>query len=247
MEKNNQKKGISKFVISMLVTSIFGIFGIAGLIFGFISYAELKKSNEIIAIQMTESRTSFGIFEKNLTEDVRGLHDMVIALVTETDSTKTQVAEAETTQQVPETETTQKIEDYQRLAFQTRDGIPNNTYTAEINKNQIGVFTSGPVKINNYFLPGGADPDRGSVVVLLPEDGQITTIYTFSELVPSNNWFGIFDVNEINSNNIDILTNDYIGKMRKPPNGTSKNGCKIIDVLILKGKNVYFGPETFQY
>lgn len=82
--------------------------------------------------------------------------------------------------------------------------------------------------------------------MLLPEDGQ-RTIYNFSELVPSNNWFGIFNVNEINSNNIAILTSIYIGKMRKPPNGTSKNGCTVIDVLVLKGQNIYSGPLTFSY
>lgn len=243
MENHNQKKELSKFEICMRV------FTIISLIFGAISiiYAidtkkdniELKKSYENIGDQLSESKSSSLSFQNDLTNNVGEINNKVDFLV------KSQVAVAITTQQIAKTTTTQIVEDYQDLAFETKDGIPSSSYTNEIKKNQIGVFTSGPVNINGNFLKGGADPDRGSVVVLLP-DGD-TTIYTFNELVPNHNWFGIFDVNEVNPNNIRILTNKYINEMRKSPNGTSRNGCTVIDILILSGLNIYSGPETLYF
>lgn len=205
-----------------------------------INYESLKTDNEELKQKVTDLASqslTIEIFQKNWKE----MQSMVNELTT------TQVTDAETaTSQVTDAETTQKIADYQKRVYIAPNGIPSDTYTTEIAKNQIGVLTCGPVRINDIFLPGGADPDRGSVVILLPENDK-TTIYNFYELVPGHNWFGIYNVNEVNPNNVNILTNKHITEMRLPPNGTSGNGCTIIDVLILMGQNIYSGPETLYF
>lgn len=118
------------------------------------------------------------------------------------------------------------------------------TYVTDIKQNGIGILTGGPVLINNIYLPGGANPDRGSIVMLLPENNK-STIYTFNKLV-ADNWFGFYSVNEINEFNLQYIINERIDLMKKSPNGTSGLGCKRIDVLVLSGQNNLFN-KSYQF
>lgn len=140
--------------------------------------------------------------------------------------------------------TTGNTNNFAYLKYDTID-ISDTSYTTEINKNEIGAFTCGPALINNNYLPGGANPDRGSVIIILPENSNSTS-YTFEKLVPSHNWFGVYTVNEINDANLQYIINERIDLMKKSPNGTSGLGCKIIDVLVLSGQNNLF-KKTYQY
>lgn len=143
-----------------------------------------------------------------------------------------------------ESEKNDNVNNFAYLKYDTIE-ISDDTYKTEINSNEIGVLTCGPALINNVYLLGGANPDRGSVIVLLPESNKSTS-YTFNELVPYHNWFGIYSVNEINEVNLQNIINERVDLMRKPPNGTSGLGCEIIDVLVLSGQNNLFN-KTYQY
>jgi ABC-type Na+ efflux pump permease subunit len=143
-----------------------------------------------------------------------------------------------------ESETTSNTNNFAYLKYDTID-ISEETYTTEINSNEIAALTCGPALINDNYLLGGANPDRGSVIVLLPENNNSTS-YTFNKLVPYHNWFGVYTVNEINEANLQYIINERIDLMRKPPNGTSGLGCKIIDVLVLSGQKKLFN-KTYQY
>ena len=101
-------------------------------------------------------------------------------------------------------------------------GIPKegDKLDVKVSNNEIKVLTGGPVLINGVSLPGGADPDRGSIVVLLPVIDTLTE-YNFSYLVAEHNWLGSYHIEYLDTNIISYIVNDKIDAMKKPPNGTS--------------------------
>ena len=89
--------------------------------------------------------------------------------------------------------------------------IPYNTdqLVIEVNSNEIKVLTGGPVEVGNFILPGGTGPDRGSVVVFLPEN-NFTTSYHIESLIPGKNWLGTYKVGSINMPNIEYIISDRV-------------------------------------
>lgn len=111
MENNNQKKETLKFIITIWVTTIFGV---ASLTFALVTYfesKELKEINERILVQVDEANTRSIVYGDVSMKRLDEIYNLQIA----------QVPETETTEQVPETETTQSIVNYQRLVYQTQD------------------------------------------------------------------------------------------------------------------------------
>jgi hypothetical protein len=131
--------------------------------------------------------------------------------------------------------------------YETEGGIPyeGTSWNVDVAPNEIEVFTGGPCEINGVKLPGGTNPDRGSVVILLPSSQVIH--YTIKGVISGSNWHGAIDfVDKVpQEKDWKALVNDRVQAMSVEPNGTLGKGCKVVDVLVVQGTNVVF-QQTYE-
>lgn len=130
--------------------------------------------------------------------------------------------------------------------YESEGGIPYNgsEWDCDVAPNEIQVLTGGPAEINGVKLPGGTNPDRGSVILLLPED--IVISYTVRELIAGSNWHGAYDYNRVpTEDDWQLLVENRVEAMMEAPNGTSGKGCQIVDVLVVQGEKIVF-QNTYQ-
>jgi len=133
----------------------------------------------------------------------------------------------------------EKVEGVIPGPYESEGGLPPSvtTWSFDVAPNEIEVLTGGPASISGVDLPGGANPDRGSVIIMLPADKVIP--YKVTNLVPGANWHGAYDFGRKPTEEDWIkLAEDRILAMQSPPNGTSGEGCTIVDVVVVKGDQI---------
>lgn len=131
--------------------------------------------------------------------------------------------------------------------YESEGGLPTSStsWSFDVFPEEIEVVTGGPGMINNVKLPGGENPDRGFVIIMLPSTETIR--YEITELCPGSNWHGAYKYGR-NPTQVDwqTLGNDRVSAMMDPEigNGKSGKGCAIVDFVVVQGSNVIF-QETY--
>jgi len=168
----------------------------------------------------------------------------------ETTAVETTVEEAtiETeTSLVEETEETVIPEGVIPEPYESEGGLPTSEsiWIFDVSPNEIEVLSGGPASINGVDLPGGANPDRGSVIIMLPADNKVIS-YKVTSLVPGANWHGSYKYGRVPTEaDWQALRDDRIQAMFTEPNGSLGKGCKLVDVLVVKGNDVIF-QKTYE-
>jgi len=131
--------------------------------------------------------------------------------------------------------------------YESEGGLPtsDSSWSFDVQPKEIEVVTGGPGMINNVKLPGGENPDRGFVIIMLPSTETIR--YEVTELWPGSNWHGAYkygrtpteaDWRALKDNRVTAMMDPEIG------NGKSGKGCSIVDVVVVQGDKVIF-QETY--
>ncbi len=131
--------------------------------------------------------------------------------------------------------------------YESEGGIPYNgsTWAADVAPDEIEVLSVGPGSSTGVDFKGGANPDIGGIFIFLGNGNQVTH-YTVENLIAGNNWHGAYDFDRpITETDWKLLTEDRVKAMMQPPNGTSGNGCDIVQVAVIKGNEVIF-QQTYE-
>lgn len=211
----------------------------------------------ITALICTAVVLSVNFATKNLGKTVIASEPIVVIVVKEEkipeepatkEEAKIEDVEVETT--IEEKASTETIAEGEIPAFyESEGGIPYNgtEWNVDVAPDEIEVFTCGPAEINGVVLKGGSNPDRGGVIVLLPDPKNEKVInYTIKKVIAGSNWHGAIDFGRVpTEKDWKMLVDDRVKAMMEAPNGTSGKGCQIVDVVVIQGDNVIY-QKTFE-
>lgn len=131
--------------------------------------------------------------------------------------------------------------------YESEGGIPynGNEWNVDVAPDESEVFTGGPAEVLGVKLEGGSNPDRGSVIILLPFGDKVIN-YTIKNVIAGSNWHGAIDYGRApTEKDWKILVDDRVKAMMEAPNGTSGKGCQIVDVVVVQGDKIIF-QETYE-
>jgi len=127
--------------------------------------------------------------------------------------------------------------------YEKEGGLPTSgtTWTFDVFPEEIEVLTGGPGMINGVKLPGGDNPDRGFVIIMLPSTDTIR--YEVTELWPGSNWHAAYKYGRIPIEaDWRALLDQRSFAMFDPNegNGAHGKGVLILDQVVVQGNEVIF-------
>lgn len=238
----NKRKKIWFLAIILVITAL-----LVGLSTGcFTGKSEAKETAAATTQDTTEKAILIEL--QNLNKNIEELKESSAAKTTAAETTATTTIET-TTETTAATETTVSNEAITPegivpVPYETEGGLPTSgtTWAFDVISKETEVLTGGVGMINGAKLPGGDNPDRGFVIIMLPSTN--TTIrYEVSELWPGSNWHASYKYGRIPTKvDWQALLDQRTNAMFDPKegNGTHGEGVWILDQIVVQGTNIIF-------
>lgn len=224
----------------LIITVVVLIFVVGGVLGGlFISFMYAPKpavaKQEVVVKEEAKEKASVKVeetaAETTAKEETATIETSVVeeeAVETTKETTKEDVIVAEGTVPKP---------------YEKEGGLPTSgtTWTFDVFPKEIEVLTGGPGMINGVKLPGGDNPDRGFVIIMLPSTDTIR--YEVTELWPGSNWHAAYKYGRIPTEaDWRALLDQRTVAMFDPKegNGAHGQGVWILDQVVVRGNEVIF-------